>query len=359
MKLNSFTLKCCLTISVLLSANEITKWNAPISGQEYGNSDVSALMEDSFHGQTTWRNFDLLHSLDNHNSPINDLVFHPKGEYLVSVGSFNDPRMRFWQVAEGQEVHHQRADGSAMNALVYSPDGKTIVSSGQSSHIRIWNGDTGAYESSLLLHANNVTALAITPDSETLVSGGLDGIRVWNLVFRRPAYILTGVGNPSYALGIHPNGRTLASGDGRGRVTLWDLTTAQKIGEIQPHQSKINGLVFTPDGRYLLTSSEERMIKVWDVATRRQVSQFGQHGDRIRTIALSPDGTTLASGGNDGVRIWDFNTREQIGFIPYSQDWVNSLAFSPDSTILATGSFNTRIDLWQKGRIRDIVPQEE
>jgi WD40 repeat protein len=312
--------------------------------------------EETVEKQTTsisqWKRLSLLHTLKGHRSPVYGLAFNPQGTVLVTAGSHNDPRMRFWQVATGEEIDDFRAHAAAVLAVAYSPDGSTIASAGLAAAINLWNGYSREYQSSFLIHANSILSLAVTPDSSTLVSGGLDGIRVWNLKYKRPAYTLAGVGNPSYALAIHPNGYLIASGDEEGTVQFWNLRTGSLVSEFYPHDQTITGLAFTQDGGKIITSSEGKTIKVWDLATGNLVQELIGHRGRIRAIALSPDGETLASAANDGVRIWHLPSEDLLVLIPRVNDWVESLAFSPDGTILAIGSFNNTIELWQAKPIK-------
>lgn len=304
---------------------------------------------------TPWRRVRFLYTLKGHKSPVYALAFNPQGTVLISSGSHNDPRMKFWSMADGKQIADVRAHAAAVLSLVVSPDGNTIASAGLDSSINLWSGYNRKLQSSFLVHANSVLSLAITPDSSTLVSGGLDGIRVWNLKYQRPAYTLVGVGNPSYALAIHPNGYILASGNDKGRIQFWNLKTATFESEFYPHQEAITGLIFTPDGKQIITSSKGKTVKIWDLRSGKLVKELIGHQDEIRAIALSPDAQTLASGGKDGVRIWNLATGELFNSIPSSNDWVESLAFSPDSTMLAVGSFNTEIKVWRNAFTEPII----
>ena len=301
-----------------------------------------------------WKRLRLLYTLKGHRSPVYGLTFNPQGTVLISSGSHNDPRMKFWAMGTGKKIDDLRAHAMAVLAVAVSPDGRTIASAGLNAAVNLWNGFNREYLSTFLLHSNSVLSLAITPDSQTLVSGGLDGIKVWNLKFRRPAYTLAGVGNPSYALAMHPNGYIIASGNHEGTVQLWNLKTGTFVSQFYPHEETISGLAFTPDGQKIITSSEGTTIKVWDLATGQLVQELIGHRDRIRAIALSPDGQTLASGGNDGVRIWHLPTNDLLVLIPRINDWVESLAFSPNGKMLAIGSFNTEIQVWQAKPITNL-----
>lgn len=307
----------------------------------------------------SWRNLSLLYSLENHQAPVVSLAFNPQGNILVSAGSTNDPLMRFWAMTTGKQIDFQRAHATRVMAVAYSPDGTSIVSAGQGAGINLWDGNNRENRATFLLHANNIMDIAISPDSSTLVSGALDGIRVWNLRYARPNFTLIGVGNPSYALGMHPNGYLIASGNREGKVSFWNLRTAELISEFSPHKAEIQRLIFTPDGRRIITSSTEKTIKIWDLTTGELVQEFTGHQDDIHTIALSPDGKILASGGKDGVRIWEVATGELITVIPDNQDWVESLAFSPDSTMLAIGSYSTKIQVWKATTSEPVAVNEQ
>ena len=309
-----------------------------------------------------WQNVQLIHTLEGHTAAIDALVFSSDSTMLISGGSYNDPLMRFWWLKTGKEIEHLRAQRTAVGTIVISPDGETLVSSGDDAGINLWDWESGKYTATFLEHQSNILALAISPDSEILVSGGLDGIRVWSLKPQRPLYPLIGVGNSTYSLAFNPNGYILASGEKEGQVKFWNLRTAQLISEFLPHNQEISGVAFTPDGKTLVTASYDRTIKVWDLKQRKLKYVLIGHTDKIRGIALHPDGETLASASNDGVRLWNLNTGELLNHIGDHNDWVESVAFSPDGKILATGGFDFTIKLWQSTLVetnQELVPKEE
>lgn len=347
------------SVTLLLLINfsaEMAK--AQMSGQEV---DIIKEEETQFEAITItpWKRVRFLYTLKGHNSPIYGLAFNPQGNILISTGSNNDPRMRFWSMTDGKQIADVRAHAAAVLSLAVSPDGKTIATAGLDAGINLWSGFNRQLLSSFLIHANSVLSLAITPDSSTLVSGGLDGIKVWNLQYRRPAYTLVGVGNPSYVLAIHPKGSILASGDDKGTVQFWNLKTGNFESEFYPHQETITGLIFTADGKQIITSSKGKTVKIWDLRSGKLVKELSGHQDEIRALALSPDGQTLASGGKDGVKIWNLATGELFNSIPSNNDWVESLAFSPDSTMLAVGWFNNDIQVWRNAFPQPIIINEK
>lgn len=63
---------------------------------------------------------------------------------------------------------------------VMTPDGKILVS-GDGTDIKVWSLQTAEELCTLQGHENRVEYLAITPNGQTIVSYGEDGIRVWGL----------------------------------------------------------------------------------------------------------------------------------------------------------------------------------
>ena len=87
------------------------------------------------------------------------------GKGVTSIDGYKD----------GKEVFH----GS--EALVFSPDNKTLINGDGNGRIQLWNITTGAELTTLNGHTEQVETLLFSHDGETLVSTGKDGtILVWD-----------------------------------------------------------------------------------------------------------------------------------------------------------------------------------
>lgn len=302
-----------------------------------------------------WQNIELVRTLKGHNGAIDSLVFSPDGKMLISGGSYNDGKIKLWWLKTGREIDSLRAHRTAVLALALSPDGQTLASCSDDAAINLWKWESGKYTRTFLANSNNTLSLAITPDSQNLVTGGLDGIRVWDLRTQRPLYTLVRFDNQTYGLAVNANGYIVASGNKSGVVKLWNLRTGKSIGSFVGHGGIVSTVAFTPDGRTLVTGSYDRTIRVWNLNTGKLAYTLSGHTGEVRAIAINPDGQILASASRDGVRLWNLRTGQLIAKLSGHSDWVESVAFSPDGSTLATGSLDKTINIW---RINSYKPRE-
>ena len=287
------------------------------------------------------------HRLTGHTTPIRSLAFSPNGRTVISAGSTNEPFLKFWSIEDGHEIDTLRTQTSAILTLAVSPNGKTLISSGEDADIHFWVWPNPDSKVTSFEHYSHVLDLVVTPDSQLVVTGSLDGIRVWTLEPPRSLYQLEGFGTPAFALAMHPNGFSVASGDNQGIVRFWNLRDQTVVSQFSAHSQTISGLAITLDQKRLITASHDRTIKIWDLATGELLDTWTGHRGRIQAIALSPNGQVLASAGHDGVRLWNAQTGRLLRHFKEHSDRVNVVAFSPDGKYFASGGFDRVVNLWE------------
>lgn len=343
---------CLLSLSFLLAAYFLGFTGQLLPTPAAESAQQNQLFEaPEFPPADSWKNVRLVYTFAEHIGTVDSLVFSRDGKVLLSGGSYNDGRLMMWWLRTGRRIEQLRAHRTAVLDLAMSPDGETLVSCSDDAAINLWKRKGKnykyAYARTFLTDFNNVLALAITPDSDTLISGGLDGIKVWNLRTERPIYTLVRFENQTYALAASPNGSVFASGGKDTAVKLWNLKSGTFIDRFLGHRGPVSTLAFTPDGQLLVSGSYDRTIKVWNSLTGKLLYTFSGHTGQIRSVAVHPSGEVLASASRDGVRLWNLNTGELIALLSGHNDWVESVAFSPDGRTLATGGYDTTVKVWQ------------
>jgi WD40 repeat protein len=150
------------------------------------------------------------------------------------------------------------------------------------------------------------------------------------------------------SIAFSPDGKTLATGDGDGSVSLWEVTTGQEVKRLKGHTDVVTSVAYSPDGKMLALGSEDKTVRVWEVATGQEVKQLTGHTGMVTAVAYSPDGKTLASGSWDGtVRVGGVATGQEVKQLTGHTSMVTAVAYSPDGKTLASGSWDGTVRVWE------------
>jgi WD40 repeat protein len=237
-------------------------------------------------------------------------------------------------------------------AVAFSPDGRTLASSGTSGRLVLSDMRTRRrLGRPLNAHQGRVYAVAFSPDGRELATAGGDGtIRLWNVATRKPLATLSGHRGPVYGVVFSWNGSTLASAGHDGTVRRWSTRTHKQLGQaVYLHQGPIHGVAFSPNGRKLASAGNDGTVRLWNLKNpdpRSKPLPGNQH--LVYGVVFSPDGRTLASAGADGtVRLWNVTTRQPVGEpLNGRQGAVHAAGFSPAGSTLASAGSDGTVVVW-------------
>src|SRR5262249_8942167 len=162
------------------------------------------------------------------NEPDCPLAFSLDGKMVTSAiltpralaGDFRRT-FRLWDVATGTEIRSFQADRSSFEAAAFSPDGKLLAVGASSPEFRqhhyvyLWDVESGKelppIEKTQAESAEAVSFLAFSPDGRTLASSGGGGIlQLWEVATRREICRFQTPEAGLKSLAFSPDGRLLA-----------------------------------------------------------------------------------------------------------------------------------------------------
>ena len=177
---------------------------------------------------------ELLQRLEGHYGDVNDIVFHPSGEWFATGG--DDGQIIRWSVPlPGGSAEHLAAwDGpDKVWSLAVSPDGSLLGSGGTDNDISLWDVATGELEDRLVGHTDAIA--------------------------------------PHAGLAFSPSGELLASASYDNTARLWDVATGINLHVFGDQTEEVDSVAFTPDGRQVATSIGGRRIVLWEVSSGQAV----------------------------------------------------------------------------------------
>src|SRR4029078_1138472 len=102
-------------------------------------------------------------------------------------------------------------------------DGKLLFAGDRSGKLHVWSSSTGK-SLATAEQPKSIYAVAISPDGETLATGGNDNIvRLWNAKTLSPKLLLTGHAGSINGLSFSRDGKTLASVGWDKTIRIWDV----------------------------------------------------------------------------------------------------------------------------------------
>jgi WD40 repeat protein len=156
------------------------------------------------------------------------------------------------------------------------------------------------------------------------------------------------IGTYAEELAFNPSiSRELALAQNDGRVSIWDVTTAQRIAEWRVSETSLNAITYTPDGTQIITAADDGNVKVWDAITGNLMKNLTVAEQIPVVVDITPHGT-IAVGYQDGrIRLWNNETGEiRLTLYGYYGEVV-ALDISPDEKRIVFGyAYGSIIIYW-------------
>lgn len=254
-----------------------------------------------------------------------------------------------WRQCHGELRQFARPRG-AVNAAVFSPDGRLVAAAGEDRAIWIWETGTGAVSRKLAGHAAAVSDLCFTPDSRRLASVGDDGVTsIWDVETGARLGELRDHTRPPTTMAMSTSGSLLATaGREDAAVNLWDLSSYELVQSLALGPAE--KIAFSPDEARLAVAGRDGHIRVWrrDQQTGWQTqTSFRAHDDIARDVAWSSDGARLATGGADRlVKVWNTSDWTEVATLGPLKNSVYSVCFSPNNERLAVAERDQPVRIW-------------
>lgn len=274
--------------------------------------------------------------------------------YLISGNSLGT--VSIWNLTTGGLSRTLEGHQGAVHGVAISPDSQKLVTGGEDGLIKIWDLAAGLQSSTLPLlqtiqaHNNAVLTIAMSPNNQWLASGSWDKtIKIWNLETGELLKTFLGHEQLVDAIAWSPDGQILASGSKDSTVKLWDVQTGALIRTLDGHQLSVLSLAISPNGEILASGSADGTIALWNLKTGQPIRRLSGHSDGVWSMAITANGKTLISGSWDKtVKIWDLATGQLKASLKGHSGYINAVSISTDGKTLVSGGWDGQVKVWKQ-----------
>ncbi|MBC7169957.1 WD40 repeat domain-containing protein [Candidatus Bipolaricaulota bacterium] len=250
------------------------------------------------------------------------LASSPDGR-LLAAGD-KDGHLMVWEISSGRLLFKKYAHRFSVWSVAFSPDGMLLASGAFDGTVRLWDTKTwtevGLFIEPRLVDAENkdrahmgwVRCVTFSPDGRTLATSGCDGyVRIWDVDTLRLRREAIQAGINVYFVTFSPDGQYLGCVTNPGEIRLYRTDTWEEAVRLRSERvsgagaSSLYAMAFSPDGTRIVVGGFSKKVEVWDVASRTMVAEYAGHTDSIWGIIVFPDGERVVTTSRDNtVRLW-------------------------------------------------------
>ncbi len=275
------------------------------------------------------------------------IAFSPEGRDLVAV----NPRrgLQLWDIQTHGLIRIFAEQVRDIIDVAFSHDGQTITSINYDAVVHAWDADN-----STLLRTFKIPGrtAAVSPDDRTLASAQVYGDDIWLLDLQtgQKFGVLTAT-QPS-GVGIiefSPQGQLLASASQsyfEPGIRIWDIKANKLLRGVSENSHGISTMAFSPDGRTLASSDHDGFVTLQNINTEQGSPTQILHKLPGHAIAFSPDGHLIATNSQNDVTLWDTKSGQRLAQLKGHTAVIRRIVFSPDGQVLATSSSDGTVWLW-------------
>lgn len=251
-----------------------------------------------------------------------------------------DGQIVLWDLAKGTQAAtlpgHLKG---AVVALEFSPDGRQLVSAGRDKRVTVW-------EVAGRRQLSSIEVKDVPTDLEMAASGRLVAIGsagceswLWDLRSNRLRAIRNA--DDVLAVAISPDSRLLATAGQDKHIAVWDTASGRQLKSLTGHGNDVRMLAFAGGSRYLVSAADDKLVLVWNLQSGTQEQVLRGHADNVVHLAVSRDGRRVISGErrrSGGLLIlWDALKGQELRRFQVEKR-VDLLGMTPDGHLLVVGS---------------------
>lgn len=295
----------------------------------------------------------LVTELNEHESAITSSAYSPDGTLILTTTSKG--YLRLWKI-QGLTLSPWKTFRISTNSIfsaAFSPDSKNVLLIPAAEHehgIHLYDAQTGNLLKKIRPATGEFNAVLYSPSGKTIISTNSNGaVDFWDgttfaylKTFRSPikSSVLTAA--------LSPDEKTLLTIDTSPAVTLWNTETGTIQNVFVEHSETVNGVTFNKTTRTIASASNDKTVLIWRFEPIKALLTLEGHGEGVVRVEFSPDGNLIMTVSESGeVFLWDSTAGHLLAKLNTPNEFISSAHFSPDGTTALISGWGGTSYFWK------------
>lgn len=243
--------------------------------------------------------------LEGHKNAILDLAW--SDEHVATASA--DKTLGWFDSNTGVRLKRFQGHSGIVNSVdtAKTSTAPLVVSASDDKTCKLWDARIRG-EVSSLLHDYQVTSVALSDETNTVYTGGIDNtIVAWDVRKAEKLYAMKGHTDTITCLSLHPKGTHVLSNSMDGTIKSWDIrpfVTGKRhcktfAGATHNAEKGLLKCAWSADGKMVTGGSADRMVHIWDELTAEELYLLPGHTGCVNTVVFHPKENIIASGASD------------------------------------------------------------
>lgn len=242
---------------------------------------------------------------------IQSLAVAPNGKW-IAVGN-SAGLIRTWRLEDRSELHAKQFHSNDITQIAISPDSSELATTSYDNEVMVWSADELEQKNRFKIETNGLKRIMYASQDKLVAAG--ETTTSWNTRTGKQEQTLS-PGRYNYTLARSADGSRFAVGDEDG-LQFWDAREAKLQSRLRGDFASEEWVEFSDDGKLLITANGTT-IRVWDLSTGQVLQVIDAYGWPIVGMKWLPSTQLLVVASLNGrTRIWGApKAAEPLGFRP-------------------------------------------
>ena len=218
------------------------------------------------------------------------------GNLIAAICS--DHVVRAWSARSGEMVRTLKEDIGRPSGVQFSTDGRLLAVSYETvpyekGTIKVFDVDSWKVQDTLASEPMYY-ALMFSPDGRRLASSGEFDTYVWDLLTHKKVATMSPPFGGSAAVSFSPDGKWIATADGDGFVRVYDASTGTLRRTPTEFLLEPFTVAFSPDGESVLAGGADKAISIIDSESGKVTRMLPKQSGVVSSLDVSADGKQAA-----------------------------------------------------------------